>query len=209
MAKFKTINIHGSDYVMVKERLIFFRENYPNFRLISEVIQLDEKHCVIKAVVLNDQNIAIATGIACEVNGSSNINKGSYVENCETSAWGRALGNMGIGIETDIASAEEMANRIVKPELSERDKKAKEAAKTIVEDEEPLPPPNDEAAEIIDEVKKKLSILAASHKWEVDYDKIDRAIYNMHKKWPANKESIEKIAVILTIKLKELCKETN
>ena len=36
------------------------------------------------------------------------INKSSYVENCETSAWGRALANFGIGVDSSIASAEEV-----------------------------------------------------------------------------------------------------
>ena len=40
------------------------------------------------------------------------INKTSYVENCETSAWGRALANFGIGLGTSVASADEVANAI-------------------------------------------------------------------------------------------------
>jgi hypothetical protein len=44
------------------------------------------------------------------------INKTSYIENCETSAWGRALGNLGYGIQTSIASAEEVEMAIAKQE---------------------------------------------------------------------------------------------
>ena len=56
----------------------------------------------------------IASGHAHETQGSSNINKTSYVENCETSAIGRALAMMGIGIDTSIASANEVNEAIAK-----------------------------------------------------------------------------------------------
>jgi hypothetical protein len=48
---------------------------------------------------------------------SSYINKTSYVENCETSAWGRALANFAIGVDASVASADEVANAIKKESL--------------------------------------------------------------------------------------------
>ena len=63
---------------------------------------------------MNDEGDVIAQGHAHEVRGSSNINKTSYVENCETSAVGRALAMLGIGIDTSIASANEMEEAIAK-----------------------------------------------------------------------------------------------
>jgi hypothetical protein len=108
--KMKTINIHGKQYVEVNERIKHFRENFKDWSLTSEVIDLSEDRCVIKASITNEKDKVIATGIAYEMHGSSFINKTSFVENCETSAWGRALGNLGIGIETSIASAEEIKN---------------------------------------------------------------------------------------------------
>ena len=54
----------------------------------------------------------LANGLAEESKGSTFINKTSYVENCETSAWGRALGNLGIGLDTSVASADEVKNAI-------------------------------------------------------------------------------------------------
>tara|TARA_B100000902_G_C27315743_1_gene921196 strand:- start:3698 stop:4294 length:597 start_codon:yes stop_codon:yes gene_type:complete len=110
MAKLKTINIHGKQYVEVNERIKYFRETFKDWSLTSEVIDLSEDRCVIKASITNEKDKVIATGIAYEMQGSSFINKTSFVENCETSAWGRALGNLGIGIETSIASAEEIKN---------------------------------------------------------------------------------------------------
>ena len=112
MTKLKTINIKGKEYVEVNERLKYFRANYPNFSLVTEVLQCTEEHCVMKATVLNEHGIAIATGHAHETKGSSFINKTSHVEVCETSAWGRALGNFGIGIDSSVASADEVNNAI-------------------------------------------------------------------------------------------------
>jgi len=108
----KKINIKGKDYVPVNERVIHFRENYPNHKLTSEIVELSEGVCIIKAEILNEQNEVIATGLAYEKENSTFINKTSYIENCETSAWGRALGNLGIGIGTSIASSEEVGNAI-------------------------------------------------------------------------------------------------
>lgn len=113
MGKLKTVNIKGKEYVEVNERLIYFRKTYPNFSLTSEVLEKTDTSILILASIINEDGRVIATGMAEEVKGSTFINKTSYVENCETSAWGRALGNFGIGIETSVASAEEVQNAIV------------------------------------------------------------------------------------------------
>ena len=106
----KTINIHGKQYVEVNERIKYFRDNFKDWSLTSEVIDLSDDRCVIKATITNEKDKVIATGIAYEMHGSSFINKTSFIENCETSAWGRALANLGIGLETSIASADEVLN---------------------------------------------------------------------------------------------------
>ena len=112
MAKFKTIKIHGKDYVEVSEKLKFFRETWPDWSLTSDIVELTEKRITIKSSIKNPEGRAIATGIAYETEGSTHINKTSFVENCETSANGRALGNFGIGIDSGIASADEVKNAI-------------------------------------------------------------------------------------------------
>ncbi len=116
MTKLKTINIKGKEYVEVNERIIFFRKNYKNHALITEVIDKTDDTILIKATVLNEQGVALATGHAEEVKGSTFINKTSYVENCETSAIGRCLGCLGIGIDTSVASYEEVANAVKQQE---------------------------------------------------------------------------------------------
>jgi hypothetical protein len=119
--QFKTTNIKGKEYVEVNERIKYFRESgqYKGWSLTSDVYHLDEASCVIKASVLNDKGEIVATGFAQEDKSSSYINKTSYVENCETSAWGRALANLGIGIDTSIASSNEVAMAISKQNTKE------------------------------------------------------------------------------------------
>ena len=114
--KFKTTNIRGKQYVEVNERIKFFRqeEEYKNWTLSTEFTALDSNMCVCKAIVADPSQRIIASGHAHETQGSSNINKTSYVENCETSAIGRALAMMGIGIDTSIASANEVNEAIAK-----------------------------------------------------------------------------------------------
>jgi len=114
--QFKTTNIKGKQYVEVNERIKYFRESgeYKGWSLTSDVYHLDADSCVIKASVLNDKGEIVATGFAQEDKSSSYINKTSYVENCETSAWGRALANLGIGIDTSIASSNEVSMAIAK-----------------------------------------------------------------------------------------------
>ena len=112
MKELKSINIKGKQYVEVNERLRYFRVNFKDWSLESEVVEKTNTSITIKAIIKDAEGRTRATGLAEEVKGSTFINKTSYVENCETSAWGRALGNLGIGIETSVASYEEVANAI-------------------------------------------------------------------------------------------------
>ena len=108
-----TIPIHGKEYMMVNERIKCFREVFPNYALLSEIVRLTDECVVIKASVLDENDRVIATGYAQEDRNSSQINSTSYVENCETSAWGRALANLGVGIDVAISSADELTNALV------------------------------------------------------------------------------------------------
>lgn len=110
----KKIQIKGKDYVQVNERVMFFRENvaFEGWQIITEIIAVDAESILMKASILNPPGFVVATGHAQEYASSSFINKTSYIENCETSAVGRALGFLGIGIDTSLASFEEVANAI-------------------------------------------------------------------------------------------------
>ena len=112
MKDLKTINIKGKPYVTVNERLKYFREKFKGYTLVSQITHINENGVVIRAVISNPEGQEVASGIAHEKPDSSFINKTSFIENCETSAWGRALGNFGIGIDESVASADEVANAI-------------------------------------------------------------------------------------------------
>ncbi len=131
----KTIDIKGKAYIEVNERLKEFRSNskYDGFSLVSELIQLENGICTIKAIISNANGVVVATGFAQEKEDSSFINKTSFIENCETSAWGRALGNLGIGIDTSIASADEVLNAIKNQE--EKPKKTTPIKKPVSQDD--------------------------------------------------------------------------
>jgi hypothetical protein len=115
MSKEGFVNIHGKEYKTVAKRVQEFRDQYKDHTILTEIVQIDEEKCVMKASIcrsLEDGNgTVLATGHGCEFKASSQINRTSYVENCETSAIGRALACFGLG-GTEFASADEVANAI-------------------------------------------------------------------------------------------------
>jgi hypothetical protein len=83
------------DYEPVAARHARWLADHPNGRTITHMISAPGADiCVIRAELWLE-DICIATGYAEEVRGSGNVNRTSHVENCETSAVGRALANAG------------------------------------------------------------------------------------------------------------------
>lgn len=126
----QTTDIKGKEYAEVNQRIKAFRMVYPCGSIITEIKQNIEGVCVIKATVYDEKGEVLGVGHAYEKENSSFINKTSYIENCETSAVGRALGMAGFGIDTSVASAEEVANAI---ENQKEDKKVILATEKQVE----------------------------------------------------------------------------
>ena len=116
----KTTEIKGKDYAEVNQRIKAFRMVYPTGSIETEMTSNENGICIFKAIVgyainVNGNEIKhiLGTGTAYEKENSTFINKTSYIENCETSAVGRALGMAGFGIDTSVASAEEVQNAMV------------------------------------------------------------------------------------------------
>lgn len=126
-SEIRTIDIERTDkktgkktkkeYVEVNQRIKAFRMVYPQGTIETEIVSayediFEKGAIIIKAKVFanntNGLRTLLGTGYAMEEKESSYINQTSFVENCETSAIGRALGMCGFGIDTSIASAEEM-----------------------------------------------------------------------------------------------------
>lgn len=108
--KFKTTKIRGNSYVQVHERIKFFRQEtqYKNWCISTEFPMLTSEEALCRCTITDRDGIVVAVGHAHETKSSSTVNKTSYVENCETSAVGRALGMLGIGIDDSIASSDEV-----------------------------------------------------------------------------------------------------
>lgn len=119
----KTMDIKGKAYIPVNERLKQFRKDFADYTLTTEIIHQDEKSCTMQAKVLDKEGRVLAVGTAHERIDApgSLVNKASHIENCETSAWGRALGNFGIGIDTSVASYEEVEKVVAKKIASKED----------------------------------------------------------------------------------------
>lgn len=121
-AAIRTTNIKGKEYAEVNQRVKAFRTLYPEGFITTEILCREGGLCIIKATVghyADGKSVILATGTAYEKEGSSQINRTSYIENCETSAVGRALGMAGFGIDTSIASADEMNNALLQQDTSD------------------------------------------------------------------------------------------
>ena len=127
----KTTPVQGKEYAEVNQRIKAFRMLYPQGFISTEIRSLENGVCIFGATVgyydENNTAITLGTGTAYEKENSSFINKTSYIENCETSAVGRALGMAGFGIDVSVASAEEVQNARLnqgKEDLKEEQKNA-------------------------------------------------------------------------------------
>ena len=121
----QTINVMGKDYATVALRLAVARRNLgARLNIATEVMHNDKETCVVKATVsINDK--IVATGLAEEKKNASRINQTSALENCETSAVGRALAFCGM-TNDKIASAEEVSAAI-----EQQSKKVQEVLKSL------------------------------------------------------------------------------
>ena len=119
------VNIHGKEYHTVAERVHAFRETAPDLTIETEIVRWEGDDVVVKASI-SDNGKLIATGLAHEVRGSTNINKTSHVENCETSAIGRCLAAFGLGGSAEYASADEVANAITQQNSGPSEKEINE-----------------------------------------------------------------------------------
>lgn len=105
------------DYVDVKERIHLFYERHPEGSLVTASIDVrliaGDEYVIVQAFAYRDPtDLHPTTGSSwMKVPGSTNFTRGSELENTETSAWGRAIGALGIGISTSIATSNEIANK--------------------------------------------------------------------------------------------------
>ena len=118
--RLQTLDVRGKAYVMVNERVKAFRELCPDGSIETEILSLENGIVTMKATVKDETGKVLGTGLAQEKETNGYINKTSFVENCETSAVGRALGFAGIVVDGSMASAEEVANAILQQETAKK-----------------------------------------------------------------------------------------
>lgn len=109
----KTVNIKGKEYMQVTERVKAFRSICPGGSITTEIISLTDDMVVMKTTIADEDGKVLSTGMAFERPDSTYINKTSFIENCETSAVGRALGWLAIGVDASMCSAEELVNAVL------------------------------------------------------------------------------------------------
>jgi hypothetical protein len=104
------MSFNPADYAEVAERLPLFWKDCPRGRIVTEIVVDDGQRIVIRAELYADiaDTVPTTTGYAEEIRGSSMVNKTSALENCETSAIGRALANYQYQGSKKRASLEEM-----------------------------------------------------------------------------------------------------
>jgi len=161
-----TINIHGKEYTEVKDRIPLFWQKHESGCINTDIVEITQEHVVIKAFLYANQEDTrpLATGLAQEFKTSSHINKTSYVENCETSAIGRALANYDMAGGEQRPSAEEMqkVDRVTKGQLHNKIAELCRAQ-------------GKEITEIYDKTKEHLN------KKELDIDDYKRIIIQLEK----------------------------
>jgi hypothetical protein len=105
-----------ADYEPVEVRLEKFIKDYPAFRIATELEVVEATRYIVKAYLFKDagDSVAWATGYAEETVTSRGVNQTSALENCETSAIGRALANAGYAPKGKRPSREEMSKVVAK-----------------------------------------------------------------------------------------------
>ena len=119
METLATVNIKGKEYVEVKTRVKWFRKNIEGGCIDTEHVHFDGKSIMCKTKIHIDGKLA-APGMAYEEQDASLVNKTSFVECCETSSVGRALGMMAIGIDQSVDTATTIGAAIAQQEIMER-----------------------------------------------------------------------------------------
>ena len=132
------IMIKGKPYVQVNQRVLELRHKYGDkdnmFGIKTKVVKWNEEknEIIIQAWITDKTGRIVGSGIAHEEKTQTGVNSTSYVENCETSAIGRALAAFGLGIEDAYASADEV-QQAIKKQTKKKEKVSEDRNENLVE----------------------------------------------------------------------------
>jgi len=157
MGKKGVVNIHGRDYKTVIMRVNEFREKFTpadGWAIRTWLIHNEGDRVIIQASICDKDDHVVATGFAEENRKEGKINRTSAIENCETSAIGRALAAFGLGGE-EYCSADELLGAL---KQQEEDDEGEDEEEPFQEVEEPPKPKKRFVPK--DEIFAKLELMA-------------------------------------------------
>lgn len=108
----KAVDIKGKKYVLVSDRILYFNEVYTKGAITTELLSNPADTRVVIRATVSPDGLRTFTGHSQAVVGEGMVNKTAALENAETSAVGRALAMMGIGVIESVASADEMRKAV-------------------------------------------------------------------------------------------------
>jgi hypothetical protein len=134
-----------ADYETVEVRLEKFIKDYPDFRIATELEVVERDRYIVKAYLFKttSDSLSWATGYAEEKITDRGVNSTSALENCETSAIGRALANAGYAAKGKRPSREEMSKVVAK-------KPVKPAVQDLVQEQDYWTTPVNEYIKVVD-----------------------------------------------------------
>jgi len=172
------IDLKGKQYLQVVHRVNLFRQNYGlAYSIDTEILVDDGTRVLMVAYIKDNDGRVVGKGHAEEIRNAGPVNRTSAIENCETSAIGRALANIGLA-GNEYASAFEMENIPNKEkakasqDLDSHTKHEAEKAKQAAIDEE---------KQLIDTVHKILTISVNG----------TDDLKTMRQSWSKNKEALD------------------
>lgn len=188
------IDLKGKQYLQVVHRVNLFRESYGlAYSIETEILVDDGTRVLMVAYIKDNDGRVVGKGHAEEIRNAGPVNRTSAIENCETSAIGRALANIGLA-GNEYASAFEMENIPNK----EKAKASQDKAKKVADDEE---------NKMILTVHKLLTVSVEGtddlstmrNNWKANKE----ALHIMQEKYPDMYSDLEKAFIEKSKKLKE------
>lgn len=128
----EAIPLRGKNYVMVNQKVKAFRKVYPCGQVDTDLVSLEKTDkgkylAIFRATVRDEEGNLLGSGWAKEEQGSSTVNRTSWLENAETGAIGRAMSACGFGIDASYSSADEVI--LAENQREEQDRRRKAASK--------------------------------------------------------------------------------
>ena len=205
------IDLKGKNYAMVPERVTAFRKLFPDGFITTEILSNDGTTVLMKATAGYYRDgipVVLGSGMAQEIRGKGMVNGTSHIENCETSAVGRALGMIGLGINGGgICSAEELVNAITAQNQMKQEKreplpeiKQEQTATVSTAAAVPAPSPakkQTEAQKLIATVKKNLEAEFPGYNFRAERQKLISE--NLIDGKPSDQMTVDEAAMMLDL----------